>query len=151
VCKDDARAVMPAVASVGARIVVTLRRRKSGARNGWIDAFGSDDGGATWRFLSYVGDTGGHNGNPPALLALPDGRLCCAFGNRDFGSMVCAFSADQGVTWQRQLLRAGDGQHLDIGYPRLFLRSDGVPVCVYYWSDRAQPQQHIAATTVNVP
>lgn len=148
VCEDDARAVMPGVAEVSGRIVVTLRRRKSGVRAGWIDAFGSDDQGATWRKLAFVGDTGSHNGNPSALLALPDGRLICTFANRDFGSMVCAISDDRGESWSAKLFR--EGGKSDIGYPRLFLRSDGTPVCVYYWADKDMPAQHIAVTEVYV-
>lgn len=148
VCADNARAVMPAVAETGGRIVATLRRRKSGVREGWIDAFGSDDSGATWRKLGLVDVTGGHNGNPSALIALPDGRLVCAYGNRDDGAMVCAISDDRGETWRPRLLRSGGKS--DIGYPRLFLRSDGTLVCVYYWADDERPAQHIAATEVNV-
>ena len=149
VLEDNARAVMPAVAQVGARIVAVMRRREGGKRNGWIDAVFSDDGGASWSKPRFVGDTGTHNGNPPALSALPDGRLLCCYGNRDFGSMTYAVSADRGETWpQRGLLREGTG-HTDIGYPQLFLRSDGVPVCVYYWADSSNPHQHIAATALD--
>lgn len=149
VLEDNARAVMPAVARTGDRLVGVLRRRKTGKRAGWIDAVKSDDDGASWQPLSWVGDAGGNNGNPPALVALPDGRLCCVFGNRDFGSIVCALSADRGETWETSIVRDGGGEaFLDIGYPQLFLRSDGVPVCVYYWADLDRPQQHIVATSM---
>lgn len=149
VLSDNARAVMPAVASVGSRLVAVMRRRKTAVRNGWIDAAVSDDDGATWRVTGQVGDTGGRNGNPPALVALGDGRLCCVFGNRDFGSIVCAISADRGETWKTSLVREGGGEaFLDIGYPQLFVRTDGVPVCVYYWADADRPQQHIVATSM---
>ena len=142
VCDDNARAVMPAVAMVGDRIVCTMRRRKNGRRDGWIDAFGSEDGGESWRFLSEVGVTGSQNGNPPALIASGD-RLICAYGNRDECAILARESFDGGKTWSlAQTLR--DGGKSDIGYPRLFLRSDGKAVCVYYWAENNQ--QHIAAT-----
>jgi hypothetical protein len=54
----------------------------------WVDAYVSHDDGRTWRFLSKVGDTGQGNGNPPALLRLRDGRLCCAYGNRDRNQLL---------------------------------------------------------------
>lgn len=150
VCADAARAVMPSVACVGDRQVATLRRRKTGVREGWVDAFGSDDRGARWKHLAFVGPTGSRNGNPPALVALPDGRLLCAFGNRDEGAMIGAVSSDRGDTWRNFVIRKGDDRYLDIGYPRLFLRSDGTPICVYYWADAERPEQHIAATEVGL-
>lgn len=153
VLEDNARAVMPAVARVGDRIVVAMRRRGSGRRDGWIDAVHSDDVGQTWSAPRLVGVTGGRNGNPPALAALPDGRLICCYGNRDFGSMVFALSADLGESWQASLIREG-GAHKDafrdIGYPQLLIRSDGVPVCIYYWADAERQQQHIVATAIDV-
>lgn len=150
VCEDDARAVMPAVAKVGGRIVAIMRRRKSGQRGGWIDAYGSDDGGVSWRFLSFVGSTGGHNGNPSALISLDDGQLLAAFGNRDEGCMVGALSSDAGETWQAIMIRESERDDVDIGYPQLLKRSDGTPVCIYYWTSVDHPQQHIAATAIEL-
>jgi hypothetical protein len=147
ICADSARAVMPAVAAVGDRIVVTMRRRRNGRRDGWIDAFGSDDGGASWRFLSEVGVTGSHNGNPPALIA-HGSQLVCAYGNRDERSILARSSQDGGATWSLAQALRSEGDP-DIGYPRLFLRDDGQLVCVYYWADKANPVQHIASTIFN--
>jgi len=31
----------------------------------------------------------------------------------------------------------------------LFLRSDGVPVCVYYWADANRREQHIAYSVLD--
>jgi BNR repeat-like domain len=146
VAADEARAVMPAAARVDGRLVVVCRRRKSTRRGGWVEAFGSDDGGKQWRALGEVGETGGRNGNPPALIALPDGSLLCAYANRTERRIVGARSIDRGARWKQFVIR--DGGDDDIGYPQLFLRSDGVPVCVYYWADAERPQQHIAATAV---
>lgn len=148
VCNDNARAVMPAVARIGGRLVCALRRRKTAKREGWIDAYGSNDGGASWKKQSQVGITGSRNGNPPALLALEDGRLICCYGERDFGHILCAVSDDGGEVWEAPMIVRSGGSDKDIGYPQLFLRSDGVPVCVYYWADAKNPQQHIAATSL---
>ena len=140
---DQARSVMPAVARLGDRIVAACRRRKSSRSGGWIEAFGSDDGGSNWRPLGEVGETGANNGNPPALVALEDGRLLCCFANRSDRRIMCALSSD-GARWEQIVIR--EGGYSDIGYPQMFLRSDGVPVCVYYWSDHEIKPQHIAAT-----
>lgn len=149
VLADNARAVMPAVVQNGTRLVVAMRRRKTGKREGWIDSVYSDDDALTWSSPVFVGATGGCNGNPPALLMLNDGRILCCFGNRDHGSIAYSVSEDGGETWPaRGLVREGNTEFVDIGYPQLFLRSDGVPICVYYWADLERPQQHIVATEV---
>lgn len=148
VCQDDARAVCPSVTSLDGLIVVAMRRKQTGKRAGWIDTYCSQDEGRTWRFLSFVGSTGGHNGNPPALRALPDGRLCCVFGNRDEGSIICAMSDDRGKTWLNTAIRSNDIDNVDLGYPQLFVRTDGTPVCVYYWVDSTRREQHIAYTVM---
>lgn len=150
VLADDARAVMPVVARSGNWLVVAMRRRGTGKRGGWVDVCRSDDNGATWSKPIFVGTTGGRNGNPPALAALPDGRLVCVYGNRDFGSITYAVSSDAGVTWSSGLIREGNEKEQDIGYPQLFVREDGLPVAVYYWADDVRPQQHIVATTFEV-
>lgn len=144
VCDDDARAVMPAAAEVDGRIVVVMRRRGTRRPGGWIDAFGSDDGGETWQFLGHVADTGIHNGNPPALVEV-NGRLLCAYGNRSDRAIFVNTSDDRGRTWRQAImLRRGDCS--DIGYPRLFKRTDGNLVCVYYWADVPDDHQSIQAT-----
>lgn len=148
VLSDGARAVMPAVAQIGERRIAVMRRRRSGNPNGWIEACASDDGGETWAKLSWVGDTGGRNGNPPALVALNDGRLLCVYGNRDYGSITFSISDDVGETWRSGLVRAGNEDHKDIGYPQLLLREDGTPVVIYYWSEVGRRHQHIVATEI---
>lgn len=150
VCNDNARAVMPAAAQVDYTTVAVLRRRQSGKRSGWIEAFSSPDLGKTWHTLSLVDDTGSHNGNPPALVALADNTLVCAYGNRDYGEMRVAISTNAGLTWDTHLLRASECERVDIGYPRLFVRNDGKVVCVYYWTSDERPEQHIACTTFEV-
>lgn len=144
VCDDDCRAVMPAAASITGRIVVTIRRKGHRHKGGWIDAFASDDGGKSWRFTSTVGKTGKWNGNPPALIARGD-ELFCTYGNRTLGAMMIAASGDGGETWKERAFR--EGGETDIGYPQLFLRSDGRLVCVYYWA--AGKKQGIEASFID--
>ena len=71
--------------------MTALRRAYQGAGTSpnpgnpfWIDAFGSEDSGRSWTYLSTVADTdtGLHNGNPPSLVRLPDGRLVVTYGYR---------------------------------------------------------------------
>ena len=148
---DPYRAVMPSTVRCAARALVSaVRRRDMRTDRGWIDAYGSTDDGQSWSFLSRVGETGGWNGNPPALARLHDGRLCCVYGNRTRRHMIARFSADEGRSWGEEgVLRADfcpvDGEP-DLGYPRLAQRADGCLVAIYYWATRDHPQQHIAAT-----
>jgi hypothetical protein len=116
----------------------------------WIDAYASNDEGREWAFLSRVGETGAHNGNPPALTRLADGRLCCVYGQRDRRQMIARYSRDEGASWSEELVLRDDYASLqddqDLGYGRLFQRSDGCLVATYYWATKDRPHQHIAAT-----
>lgn len=147
VLADECRAVMPAVARLpNGRVVVVLRRRgKSSARGGWIDAVWSDDNCKTWSAPVHVADTGLWNGNPPALIER-GGFLFCAYGNRDDCAMHLSWSPN-GNLWSslQESAPFRQGECHDIGYPRLFKRSDGKLVCVYYWSDAGE-EQRIEAT-----
>jgi hypothetical protein len=148
---DPHRAVMPStVRCAPGHLISALRRRQMGTHRCWIDAYDSGDGGASWSFLSRVGETGGHNGNPPALVRLQDGRLVCVYGRRDRRLMVARASQDEGRSWgQERVLRddyAPVEDDADLGYPRLAERADGRLVAVYYWATHETPQQHIAAT-----
>lgn len=147
VCKDDARAVMPAAARIGTRLVVVARRRGSYRYGGWIDAFVSDDEGVSWSSPFHVAETGRDNGNPPALVEA-QGRLFCALGNRT-EKAIEVMTSENGEAWTGfKTLRKSSKR--DIGYPRLFRRSDGQLVCVYYWADGRGDQQHIEATVFEV-
>jgi len=120
---------------------------------GHVDAYGSADQGRTWSFLSRVGETGGamQNGNPPALVALEDGRIACAYGDRRTARIMMRLSSDGGKTWGDELV-ARDDFHKDedgtsdMGYPRLVTNHDNNLVVVYYWATKEIPQGHIAAT-----
>lgn len=149
---DPYRAVMPAVAALkDGQMVVALRRRIPDKDVCWVDAYGSADQGKTWSFYSRVGETGEHNGNPPALVALKDGRLVCAYGDRDRGKLFGRISADGGKTWDNEFVvrddfRADKFGDMDFGYPRLVQNDRGEVVAVYYWATAEIPEQHIAGT-----
>ena len=149
---DPCRAVMPAPARLSESELVVALRRKSESEN-WIDCCGSGDNGSSWSFLSKVGhteDASSFNGNPPALVALEDGRICCVYGNRSERRMVARFSEDRGKTWsEAKELRSDFGSANDwpdLGYPRLFQRPDGKLVAAYFWCTPDKPQTHIEGT-----
>lgn len=148
---DPYRAVMPAPVRISEnKLVVAIRRRGGGIC--WIDCYYSLDNGKTWSFLSRVANTGleWNNGNPPALIKMTDGRLCCVFGDRDRRIMVAKYSEDEGKTWGPEQVLRDDFQSIngfpDLGYPRLFQRPDGKLVAVYFWCSPARPETHIEAT-----
>lgn len=159
---DPFRGAMPATVRCSpTRLVTAVRRRKPREDVNWIDAYRSDDNGATWRHLAKVGDTGNGNGNPPALARLADGRLVCVYGNRATPRLLARASADDGATWgPESILRTTEpnppgSQKVnfnpsDMGYPRLVQRPDGKLVVIYYWCSPQRPQGHIEATIVDV-
>lgn len=144
-------AIMPASARLSdARWLTAVRccRRPPGGREeSWIDLYASDDGGATWAYLSTPVAHLGPAGNPPALIRLHDGRLCLAYGNRAAPCGIHArLSDDGGATWSDPIvLRGGAGNH-DIGYPRIAQRPDGVIMVAYYFNDGPGSERYIAAT-----
>jgi len=147
---DPHRAVMPAPVRMSETELLATIRRKDREGVCWIDCYGSQDNGESWAFLSRVGETGGSNGNPPAMVKLEDGRVCCVYGNRDDSLMIARTSADGGNSWgPEQIIRDGlqsRNGHPDLGYPRLFQRTDGNMVATYFWCSPDKPETHIAAT-----
>jgi len=143
------RGAMPSTVRISkTKLVSALRRKHPGQ---WVDVFVSNDNGGSWRFLSKVADTGRWNGNPPALVRLRDGRLCCVYGNRSKRQLIASYSKDEGATWGREIVLRDDFQvdsfnDPDLGYPRLVQRADGKLVAMYYWATKEHPHQHIAAT-----
>lgn len=151
---DPNRAVMPAVTRLkDGTILAALRRRTPGNDKDpcWVDCYASKDNGRTWSFLSKVGETGTGNGNPPALVALRDGRVACAYGDRSRVKLFARLSSDGGRTWGEEIVLRNDFQpdkfgDKDFGYPRLVQNAKGELVALYYWATKELPQQHIAAT-----
>jgi hypothetical protein len=147
---DPYRAVMPSPVRISHNKIVVALRRKNNEEVCWVDCYSSENNGQSWEFLSKVGDTRGSNGNPPAMIRMADGRLCCVFGNRDRRVMLAMYSEDEGKTWgMEQVLREGlksINGCADLGYPRLFQRLDGKMVVVYFWCSPEKPETHLEAT-----
>lgn len=148
------RSVMPSSARISDReLVAALRRRddSNAVRRNWIDLYASTDNGASWQFRSKVADTDrpeeAHNGNPPALVRLHDGRIVVTYGYRSKPYGIRArISRDAGKTWGPEIVLRDDGASWDLGYPRSVQRADGKVVTIYYYTTAAHPEQHIAAT-----
>jgi hypothetical protein len=147
---DPYRAVMPAPVRISPSTIITAVRRKNAENISWIDCYCSLDNGEQWSFLSRIGDTGGSNGNPPAMVRMVDGRICCVFGNRDNRVMLAKFSGDEGKTWGMEKVLREDflsvNGYADLGYPRLFQRPDGKLIALYFWCSPEKPETHIEAT-----
>lgn len=154
---DPFRAVMPSTVRLSAtRLVTAIRRRGNIKDPCWVDAYGSSDNGQNWSFLVRIDETGGGNGNPPALTRLADGRLCCAYGDRSHQEMFAKLSADGGETWGKPVVirdqyRPDPYGDADFGYPRQFQRADGRIVTIYYWYQPDAPEPCIAATIWDPP
>lgn len=148
---DDGWAIMPSSVRLDSgRIVTAVRCSGAGpsvTAKKWIDLYASDDDGVTWRYLGRPAPDMGRGGNPPALVKLPDGRLCLVYGYRNPPYALRArLSADDGESWGDEVtLREGAGNH-DLGYPRVIVRPDGAVVAAYYWNDAADGERYIAAT-----
>jgi len=156
----EVRSVMPSTVYVGDMHLVSVMRRKHEQRFGdrpsitrnWIEAAESKDDGKTWKSLGKVAETdlGERNGNPPALVKLPDERLCVAYGYRayPFGIRI-KISDDNGINWCEEIVLRSDGATWDLGYPRMVVRPDGRVVTIYYYTTKEVPAQHIGVTIWN--
>jgi len=139
--------IMPSSLRISKSRILTTLRRKEGDQH-WIDAWVTDDDGATWRFLNRpAASTGGSVGNPPSLIQLKDGRLSLIYGYRSAPYGVRArLSSDKGGTWGDEMVLRNDGGCWDLGYVRSMQRRDGKIVAVYYFNDAANRERYIAAT-----
>ena len=149
---DQYRAVMPStVRTEEGKIIVAARRRnpRDEEQPCWIDAYVSDDNAHSWSFLSNVGLTGVHNGNPPALAVLNDGRLACSYANRSTRQMLVRFSNDDGKTWGEEVVLRDNPLSYDMGYPQLVQNADGKMVAIYYLATEEHPHSYIEATIWN--
>ena len=154
---DNYRAAMPSpVRAADNKLVVGIRRKSSDCN--WIDCFRSTDNGGTWAFLSRITETevgSQFNGNPPALIRLGDGRLCCGYGNRTDRVIAVRYSQDDGGTWSAPVVVRDGFQSAagapDLGYPRIWQRTDGKLVAAYFWCTAERPQTHIEYTIFEAP
>lgn len=150
---DNYRAAMPSIVRTrDGKLVVALRRRnpRDILQTCWIDCWISENNGRNWSFLSRVGETGVHNGNPPALALLKDGRIACAYANRDHREMRLRYSVDQGANWESELVIQKSTVSEDMGYPQMFQNHMGEMVCIYYISRKESPQHYIEAAVWSV-
>ncbi len=136
--------IMPSTVRLSPTVLVTAVRRRDGPRR-WIEAWRSEDDGATWQPLGDIATTG--EGNPPSLIRLADGRLCLTYGHRapPFG-IRARLSDDGGRTWGRTIALRNDGGGRDVGYPRSVQRPDGRVVTVYYFHRAPRGDRGIEAT-----
>lgn len=131
-----------------------VRARNVNPDRNYLKAYRSLDNGKTWEEENEpVYDTG-HNGSPPSLVQLKDGRLALAYAYRSqYGSRICLrLSSDEGETWSQEIpVRSGDGANGDVGYPQMVQREDGKLVIIYYWNHALQgdPYRYIAASIVD--
>lgn len=142
-------AIMPASLQLAdGRILCAIRCHDDVRKRDWIDLHASDDLGKSWTYLNrpVTFRESGHNGNPPSLGQLPDGRLILIYGRRDVPYAICAhISADEGVSWGDAItLRGGGGNH-DIGYTRTAALADGRVVSVYYFNEHPDGERFIEA------
>jgi len=114
-----------------------------------IDTYLSKDQCKTWTYLSTVKEME-NNSNPPSIVELNDGRVCCVYGDRDAQRIAGKYSYDKGRTWGpefviREGYRSVD-EWADMGYPRMVQRPDGKLAVMYYWASPEHPQQFIACS-----
>jgi hypothetical protein len=159
ICPNDKyRAVMPSSVKIkDGHILTALRRRydqpfgidRPKLSKNWIDVYESKDNGLSWTFLSRVAgtDMGKHNGNPPGMIKLSDGRLVVTYGYRAVPYSIRAkISSDNGRSWSKEIILRSDFREFDAGYTRTVQRKDGKIVTVYYIPTAERYEQHIEAT-----
>jgi hypothetical protein len=114
-----------------------------------IETFLSKDNCETWAYLSAVKEIK-NNSNPPSIVELDDGRVCCVYGDRDAQRMAGKYSDDNGRSWGQEFIIRDEyhsvDEWADMGYPRMVKRPDGKLAVMYYWATAAHPQQFIACS-----
>jgi hypothetical protein len=140
---ENDKAIMPSSVRLSRHTIVTAIRHTR-----WIELYRSDDNAATWRFVSRPApDTGDHNGNPPCLVRLRDGRLAITYGYRSEPYGIRArLSTDEGQTWTSEIPLRSDGGAWDLGYTRTVQRPDGKLCTVYYFNEAKDRERYIGAT-----
>ena len=149
--------IMPSTVRLSTEELYTvLRAREVNPGRNFLKAYRSVDNGQIWQHVNDPVQDTGHNGAPPSLLQMEDGRLALTYAYRSrYGSRICLrFSADNGQTWSQEIpVRSGDGANGDVGYPQMVQREDGNLVIVYYWNHAAledgSPYRYIAASIVD--
>ena len=145
----DGYEIMPSSVRLEGGRMVTASRVGTGkfVSEGRIPIYESLDDGQSWQALPPAVPATGRLSNPPALLQLPDGRLCLVYGFRDAPSgMRARLSADGGRSWSEDIILREDGGDHDLGYPRAVLNSDGKVVTAYYFNTDRNAERFIGAS-----
>ena len=139
-------AIMPSTVRLSKSKLLTTVRVHDGKENR-IEAYVSEDNGASWTERVALADTGESGGNPPMLIKLADGRLCLVYGYRakPYG-MRARLSSDAGAHWGNIITIRDDASTWEVGYPRAVQRPDGMIVIVYYYNDGPHNERFIAAS-----
>lgn len=143
-------AIMPSTLRLEGKSLLTTIRNGEPKKRADIDAWRSDDDGKTWKCLGPA--TGDIGGNPPALVRLPDGRICLTYGYRRKPCGVRArITADEGRTWGPEIIVRQDGLTGDLGYPRSVVRTDGKIVTMYYFNGPKSDDQRTIQASIWKP
>lgn len=114
-----------------------------------IDLYVSDDDCKSWSYRSTIKEMKS-NSNPPTIVELANGRICCVYGDRDAEALVGTYSSDKGRTWGPEFIIRDEYQSVDgwadMGYPRMLRRPDDQLAVMYYWASAEHPQHHIACS-----
>jgi hypothetical protein len=152
--EPDGFAIMPASIRLPSGEILCFVRcaaPRGPERRAWIDLYRSADEGRTWRLAGRPAPVVGHNGNPPTISRLADGRLVLVYGFRDVPyGLRASTSSDDGANWSDEIVLREDGGSPDIGYPRTVVRPDGTLLSVYYYNYGTGTDRFIAATLFSV-
>ncbi|MDM9644875.1 sialidase family protein [Rhizobium sp. S163] len=146
----DGYAIMPSsVRLPDGSILSVVRRGKGVDRPGWLEAFRSENEGATWQAAGIpVADTG-IGGNPGSLALLEGKRLAIVYGYRgDSPGIRMVTSSNGGRDWSESIDIRRDAKLPDIGYPRSVVLRDGRLLAVYYYNFGRE--RFIAASIISV-
>ncbi len=145
-------AIMPQAVQLSEdRFILAYRKiYRNGGGESAIEAYESGDRCRSWEYLSTVKITAPHH-NPPALVKLADGRLCCSYGDRCDLKIKARYSEDEGRSWGPEFVVRDDyyqchEKDRDLGYVSMVGRPDGALVAAYYWATAEHPEQYIAAS-----
>jgi len=138
--------IMPSTLRISEKkLLSAIRRKEQGL--GFIEVYISNDNSKSWGLLSRPALTGKHNGNPPSMIRLDDGRIVLIYGYRSKPHSIRArISPDNGRIWGEEIMLRQDGRTWDIGYCQTVKRPDGKLVTIYYYTTEENPEQYIAAT-----
>ena len=142
--------IMPSSARMeDGAIFTALRCAARHDGRGWIELFASRDQGLNWSFLGNAADDTGSGGNPPALAAMPGGRLVLFYGYRDppFGIRMRT-SRDGGGTWGPVITLRDDGGTPDLGYPKVVMTEPDTLLTAYYFNDGPGEERYIASSLI---